>query len=198
MRRGVEAVFQLLIGVITAIMVITVAFRVLSGVQMNRCSDSWHTSAVHLAEAIADAARSTGATDFVQLRGRCGKAYKVVYYLRVHTNQPKICNMICHKPVNTCYDVVYEAYGKQGSEDVLLNKGYYCADISPFSYYLMSQSSDAECASSSGVEYQNVTSDLLKSGGSEGVSVTSVLLNAYIHASGYGSSKQIYLCVQKV
>ncbi len=137
----------------------------------------------------------------------------MVYYLRVHTNQPKICNMICHKPVSTCYDIVYEAYGKQGSKDVLLDKGYYCVDISPFSYYLMSQSSSAECASSSGVKYQNVTSDLLMIRGSEGVSVTShqpemgdsggvsvtsVLLNAYVHASGYGSSKQIYLCVQKV
>jgi|GEM_PF-7127375 len=105
MRRGVEAVFQLLIGVFTAILVVTVAYHVLGAVQLNRCHEKWQNSAVQLANALADAARSSGASNFIQLTGKCGGASYVEYTLIEHSKDPQICNRICHKPVSTCYDM---------------------------------------------------------------------------------------------
>ncbi len=198
MRRGVEAVFQLLIGVFTAILVITIAYRVLGSVQMNRCHEKWQTSTVQLAGALADAARSSGASDFVQLTGKCGRAAYATYRL-VENKSDNICNRVCHRPVSTCYVVRFDAYTIERGKTTRLDFGFYCADISPYTYYQLSNSIDESCEGSStggGLAYDNVTTALINDNG--GLEVNVPILNAYVRSVGYGDSKKVYVCAQEV
>ncbi len=199
MRRGVEAVFQLLIGVFTAILVVTVAYHVLGAVQLNRCHEKWHNSAVQLANALADAARSSGASDFIQLTGKCGRASYVEYKLIEHSNDPRICNRICHKPVNTCYDIRYRAIAIIKGKETELDRGYYCADISPYTYYQMSNSDDDSLCSTGSptLEYQNITDVLIDSSGN-GITVKVPVANVYVRSQGYGDNKKVFVCAQGV
>ncbi|NPA77079.1 MAG: hypothetical protein GXN93_04990 [Candidatus Diapherotrites archaeon] len=190
MRRGIEGVFQLLIGVFTAAMIVAVAYRVLGQVQMNRCHENWQDSAVQLANAIGDAARASDATNFVQIAGRCGSARYVTYRIVTYSGA-KICNAVCHKPVPTCYSVQYTAYSGQGGKFAMLDRGHYCLDISPYTYYRLQQSTREPCTSS-GVRYHNVTQDLLD--GEFNVQLST--LSAYVRATGYGTGKLIFVCAQ--
>ena len=193
MKRGVEAVFQLLIGVITAILIVSVAYRVLESVQANRCKEEWQNSAFQLADALADAARSSGASNFVQLMGTCGGADRVVYQLRTYNKDPHLCNRICHKPVSVCYAVSYIPYTTYKGKTVQMGGGLYCADISPYTYFQLQASVSEACASSSGPKYRNITNSLLSATGFE---VNRHVVNAYVRSVGYGDKKRIYICAE--
>ena len=198
-----EAVFQLLIGIFTAVLIVTIAYKVLGAVQLNRCHEKWQNSAVQLANALADAARSSGATNFIQISGKCGRASYVEYSLVEHSgrNSRDICNRVCHKPVNTCYVIRYTAIATIKGRPTELDQGFYCADISPYTYYQMQNSTDESCAvggtsGGSSVTYTNVTGDLVASNGK--ITVKYPVVNAFVRSTGYGDEKKVYVCAQGV
>ena len=162
---------------------------------MNRCHEKWQNSTVQLAGALADAARSSGASDFIQLSGKCGRASYTTYRL-VENDSKQICNRVCHRPVSKCYVVRFDSYTVERGKTTLLDFGFYCADISPYTYYQMSGSTAESCGSSGSgsLTYSNVTDTLL---GKDGLKVSVPTLNAYVRSTGYGEQKKIFVCAQE-
>ena len=117
MRRGVEAVFQLLIGVFTMALIATIAYQVLGRAQTSRCEQLWQTDVTSFANALSTAAKSYGTTTYVTLHGRCGRAEDVNYAL-ITLDRRSLCIAICGTPTDSCYVARYLATGKLGGKTV--------------------------------------------------------------------------------
>ncbi len=187
MRRGVEEVFQLLIGVFTMALIATIAYQVLGRVQTSRCEQMWQTDVTSFANAITTVAKSYGTTAYVTLHGKCGRADEVNYAL-ITLNDRKLCIAVCGTPTDSCYVVRYLASGKQGSKRVELSRGYSCTEITPYVYYLVERGGSCDSG------FTDIGSDFEQKGFVIKGLVKHVYVRSTVDASG---TKSVVICAQK-
>ncbi len=111
--RGVEAPFQLLVSVVGMLMVIALAYTVLSHANTQNCSRKWQAQLDNISSALSTVVEGSPPTQMiVRYDFRCGRGSK--YYLRLNQySSSTSCLRICGSSgTNGCYVLELNVIGR--------------------------------------------------------------------------------------
>lgn len=134
--RGVEAPFQLLVSVFTMVLVVAIAFHVLSTVSKERCAQQWDHSFSSLASTIVRVSMSDYPTvASTELHLKCGGSAR--HFVELREESGPLCSRVCGEFSDVCYVLVHTVKDVKG--EVIYSRPICVRNLSPYLYYLVRQ-----------------------------------------------------------